>query len=282
MFNTSWSVLIVDDEPDVLSLSRLVMQDFTVYGLPVELHTAASKAEAIKLMETELIPYLPTVPPPRVAVAFIDVVMESDTAGLELCDHIRNKMGNKVVQLFIRTGQPGIAPERDVIDHYDINGYFTKAEATENKLYSLVKSGVRQYLSYLAATMTPLILSRMSAAAVSRDSLQKFLQMTPMMQRDGHFVFIDGQAVAGTMKEADASALVARLDQLTGESLGSDNDKFVLDEDHNMLIKIASDDTKAELAYVVAGDWQYMPPGTVKTFLHAIGSTGATLWKRAG
>jgi CheY-like chemotaxis protein len=58
MLNTNWPILIVDDEPDVLQLSKLVMQDFSVYGLPVELHTATSKAEAIELMNTRLIPLL--------------------------------------------------------------------------------------------------------------------------------------------------------------------------------------------------------------------------------
>src|SRR5262249_55224947 len=81
------------------------------------------------------------------AVAFVDVVMETDQAGLELCDHIRNTRGNYSMQLFIRTGQPGIAPERKVIDDYDISGYFTKQEMTEQKLYTLVKSGVRQWFS---------------------------------------------------------------------------------------------------------------------------------------
>jgi hypothetical protein len=38
--------------------------------------------------------------------------------------------------IYVRTGQPGLAPERDVIDRYDINGYFSKAETTEDKLYS--------------------------------------------------------------------------------------------------------------------------------------------------
>ena len=104
MFNTSWPILLVDDEPDVLQLSRLVMQDFTVYGLPVELHTAASKAEAIELMETELIPLLPTVPAPRVAVAFIDVVMETDTAGLELCELHPGDDGQQ--------GRPALHPHR--------------------------------------------------------------------------------------------------------------------------------------------------------------------------
>jgi CheY-like chemotaxis protein len=281
VFNTNWSILIVDDEPDVLALSKLVMQDFTVYGLPVELHTARSKAEAIELIETKLIPILPIVPRPRVAVAFIDVVMESDTAGLELCDYIRNTMGNKVVQLFVRTGQPGIAPEREVIDNYDINGYFTKAEATEDKLYTLVKSGARQYLSYMAATVTQLMVSRLSMAAGSRDSLRNFMKMAPMLQRDGHFLFVDGQGIAGTLNEAAAGALVKELDQHGGQPLGTEGDKFVTDDNQNMLIKIAGNDTKAEVAYVISGDWKYMPPDTVKTFLHSVMSTGAALWKKA-
>jgi len=280
MFNTSWPVLLVDDEPDVLRLSRLIMQDFTVYGLPLELHTATSKADAIRLMETELVPILPNIPPPRAAVAFIDVVMESDKAGLELCDYIRNTMGNKVVQLFIRTGQPGVAPERMVIDNYDINGYFTKAEATEDKLYSLVKSGVRQYLSYMTATVSQTILSRMSMAAGSRDSLRSFITMLPMLKREGHFLFIDGEPVGGTLDEKTARSLAERLDQQTGKSLGENGDKFVVDEQQNMLMKVAGDNNKAEILHVIAGDWKFLPPETVKTFLHGIMTAGAVLWKQ--
>jgi hypothetical protein len=85
--------------------------------------------------------------------------MESDTAGLELCDYIRNTMHNSVAQLYIRTGQPGVAPERDVIDKYDITGYFTKVEATEDKLYTIVKSGVRQYVLSVMSVYSSLTLA---------------------------------------------------------------------------------------------------------------------------
>jgi hypothetical protein len=98
--------------------------------------------------------------------------METDTAGLDLCEYIRETKANKVVQLFIRTGQPGVAPERHVIDHYDINGYFTKVEATEDKLYSLVKTGVRQYLSFLSAMAMSMMTTVAIAAAGSRESLR--------------------------------------------------------------------------------------------------------------
>src|SRR5207244_3435811 len=136
MFLKEWQILLVDDEPDVLSVSKLAMRNFEVYGLPIRIHTAASKAEAIELLK-QLNRLRHTV----IAVAFIDVVMETDTAGLELCDYIRGTYDNKAMQLYIRTGQPGIAPERKVIDKYDINGYFTKTEMTADKLYTLVKSG---------------------------------------------------------------------------------------------------------------------------------------------
>ena len=151
MFFKEWIILLVDDEPDVLGVSKLAMKNFDVYGLPLKIYTAASKADAIRLLNDNAEVAC------SLAVAFLDVVMENDKAGLELCDYIRNDSGNKLTQIFIRTGQPGLAPEREVVDKYDINGYFTKVEATEDKLYSLVKSAVRQYLS-----------SGMALASVSR------------------------------------------------------------------------------------------------------------------
>ena len=43
-------VVLVDDEPDVLEVSRLAMRHFKVYGLPIRLHTATSKAQAIEVL----------------------------------------------------------------------------------------------------------------------------------------------------------------------------------------------------------------------------------------
>lgn len=148
MFFKRWPVLFVDDEPDVLTISKLAVKNFEVYGLPLEIYTAASRAEAIQLLNDNAEVAC------SLAVAFLDVVMDGDQAGLDLCNYIRNDMGNKVTQIFIRTGQAGLAPERDVTDKYDINGYFSKVEMTQNKLYSVVKSSVRQYLAYGMAQAT--------------------------------------------------------------------------------------------------------------------------------
>ena len=110
MFEKEIPVLLVDDDPDVLAVSRLAMKNFEVFGLPITLYTAGSKAAAIELLESRFA--LKAQAGAKLNVAFIDVVMETDTAGLELCDYIRNTLGDRFTQLYVRTGQPGIAPER--------------------------------------------------------------------------------------------------------------------------------------------------------------------------
>ena len=174
MFFKEWPILIVDDEPNVLRVSELAMRNWVVYGSPLKIHTALSKAEAIDLLSTKLARQTEGIG--LLAVAFIDVVMETDTAGLELCAHIREAMNNKLTQIYVRTGQPGIAPERSVIDRYDINGYFTKVEATEDKLYTLVKSGVRQFYFMMSSLGLYTLLNMAIAAGLqSREQMERTL-----------------------------------------------------------------------------------------------------------
>lgn len=164
-----WRVLVVDDEPDVLRLTELALRRVEVEGIPVRVFTAQSKAEAIDVISEH---FVEAGGLGLLTVAFIDVVMETDTAGLELCDYIRNTMGNSVAQLYVRTGQPGIAPERDVMDRYDITGYFAKVEATEDKLYTLVKSGVRQYiLTYLSLQNALALQDTIASSLVSQQRI---------------------------------------------------------------------------------------------------------------
>lgn len=172
MYSKAWEVLIVDDEPDVLAVSKLAMKNIEVYGSPVHIHTASSKMEAIEVIHRDLILQEGSF---SLAVAFVDVVMETDTAGLELVDFLRDELRNYWSQIYIRTGQPGIAPEREVIEKYEINGYFTKVEMTDDKIYSLIQSGVRQF-SYLSTAET---LSQVSDSLIetqrSREHMQAIL-----------------------------------------------------------------------------------------------------------
>lgn len=138
MLRHQWDVLLVDDEPDILAVSKLALKHLSCFGIPIKIHECESKAAAIEFLQNS--PHSGDV-----ALALLDVVMETDQAGLELAQYIRQEMKNKSMQIYIRTGQAGKAPERDVLDRYDINGYLSKVEATDDRLYSILKSSLREY-----------------------------------------------------------------------------------------------------------------------------------------
>lgn len=130
-----WKILIVDDEEEVHAVTRLVLKDYVFGGRSLQFLPAYTFAEARELLRQH----------DDVALALIDVVMESDTAGLELVKYIRDQLNNKFMRLVLRTGQPGQAPEEAVIATYDINDYKDKTELTATKLRTLMYSALRSY-----------------------------------------------------------------------------------------------------------------------------------------
>jgi len=288
MFQKEWLVLLVDDEPDVLSVSKLAMKNFTVYGLPIKIFTAASKAEALELLKTTFARQRPGTP--VLAVALIDVVMETDQAGLELCQYIREEMQNRVTQLYVRTGQPGVAPERAVIDRYDINGYFTKVEATEDKLYSLVKSGVRQFYSLNFSEAVSQVTEAFIAASASRTRMTAIVNQiiggirvhpdgTPLESLELRVcIWVDGQLISRFGEAAAALARRDSLDKMTGVPVGAEGDKYVV-ERNDLLYKIAAGPATSEMHYLALG--QMPPPDFIIRKYHGLLRSYAALWKRA-
>ncbi len=132
---TPWSVLVVDDAPDVHQVTRLAVAGLTVDGVAIRLSHASSAAEARVWLSGN----------PDVAVVLLDVVMESEHAGLELARWIRESLGNALVRVVLRTGQPGTAPETKVVSGYDIHDYLAKTELTRTRLHTALTGAVRAY-----------------------------------------------------------------------------------------------------------------------------------------
>jgi class 3 adenylate cyclase/CheY-like chemotaxis protein len=132
---TPWKMMIVDDVEDIHHVTRMIFDDYVFDGRSIEFLSAYSGKEAREL----------TVAHPDTAVILLDVVMETDHAGLEVVQYIREELKNKIVRIILRTGQPGEAPEKKVIIAYDINDYKTKEELTSNRLFSTVTSALRSY-----------------------------------------------------------------------------------------------------------------------------------------
>ena len=137
---TPWRVLIVDDEPDVHKVTRLSLRDIHYKNRPLELLHAYSGAEGFHLLRAH----------PDTALVLLDVVMESDHAGLLLVRRIREELNNHLVRIVLRTGQPGQAPEQEVILGYDINDYKAKTELSAQRLFTTVIASLRAYESLLS------------------------------------------------------------------------------------------------------------------------------------
>ncbi|MCB1184270.1 DUF3369 domain-containing protein [bacterium] len=131
----TWKILIVDDEEEVHVLTRLVLRDYTFEGRGLEMLSAHSGAAARQVLAAH----------PDVALVLLDVVMEQEDSGLRLVQHIRGDLGNRNVRIILRTGQPGQAPETEVVARYDINDYKAKTELTSQKLYTTVTSALRSW-----------------------------------------------------------------------------------------------------------------------------------------
>ncbi len=130
-----WKLLIVDDDPEVHAITRVVLNDVTFDGRPLRFLSAHSGREARAILDGH----------PDIAAVLLDVVMETDDAGLRLVHHIREELGNRQVRIILRTGQPGQAPERQVIVGYDINDYKAKSELTAQKLFTTTVAALRSY-----------------------------------------------------------------------------------------------------------------------------------------
>lgn len=130
-----WLLLVVDDDPEVHAVTRLGLSDFHFEGRPLHILNAASARAARELLRST----------PDIALALIDVVMESEHAGLELVHHIREELRNNAVRIVLCTGQPGQAPALEVAQQYQIDDYRTKTELTFERLQVLVTSALRNY-----------------------------------------------------------------------------------------------------------------------------------------
>ncbi|MEL0584544.1 MAG: HD domain-containing phosphohydrolase [Candidatus Thiodiazotropha sp. (ex. Lucinoma kazani)] len=130
-----WKILIADDDESVHQVTKLALKHFDYQGRKLNLISAFSGQEAMELMRKER----------DIAIVLLDVVMETENAGLEVVEYIRNILDNSHVRIILRTGQPGYAPERYVIDHYDINDYKEKTELSQDKLYTSIRMGLKSF-----------------------------------------------------------------------------------------------------------------------------------------
>ena len=152
-------ILIVDDDQSVHDVTNMALKSMQFLDFKLKVLCAYSAKEAIEILRKES----------DIALALIDVVMETPEAGLDLVDYIRGTLDNKLIRLIIRTGQANDFPQMKVIQRYDINDFKEKTELTLERLYTTVRSSIKQFEqlldlenkleeTYLQMTTNPLTL----------------------------------------------------------------------------------------------------------------------------
>lgn len=192
-----WEILIVDDEKSVHQVTQLVMSDFTFDGHPLRFTHSYSAADARERLAQ----------PNQFALILLDVVMESEHAGLELVRHIREELGNHAVRIVLRTGQPGQAPQAYVLKTFDINDYREKTDLTHSKLSTVFYSALRAYRDLMRLERARSGLRR-SIDAITHvcdsDNLRNFC--SAVLEQASALLGHDGEGVCASRINAFAAA----------------------------------------------------------------------------
>lgn len=131
----NWIILIVDDEEIVHRNLEIALREMVHANKGVEFMHAYTATEAKKIITAH----------PAIAVIVLDVMMEKDDAGLTFIQFLRSEAENKDTRVLLYTGQPGIAPKREVSDKYVIDGYLDKNKSNQEDCYVAVRLALTSY-----------------------------------------------------------------------------------------------------------------------------------------
>lgn len=190
-----WKILIADDEQDVHILTKTVLKDIKYNDRPIELISTYNAEDTYNYIKKN----------DDIALLLLDVVMESDDAGLQTAKKIRDELHNYMLQIVLRTGQPGSAPETDVVINYGINDYKEKTELTSKKLITTVITALRTYKT-------------MKSLEASKKGLQQIIDASENFFKDSSSkLFNQGilNQIVSLLKLNHDAILVEYIDSLT-------------------------------------------------------------------
>jgi response regulator RpfG family c-di-GMP phosphodiesterase len=201
-----WKILIADDEEEIHVVTKLALSGTELHGRPIQFLHAYSGHAAVKTMRDN----------PDIALALMDVVMESEHAGLDAIQAIRRELANPFVRIVLRTGQPGQAPEREVVTRYDIDDYKEKTELTAKKLFTVVHTGLAHYRQ-----LRTLERSKIGLRQVIDATATVFQQQSLVTLAEGML-----QQVAALL-HPDSDAVMVRASGFAAMSMGEDGLKVL-------------------------------------------------------
>ncbi len=234
----SWRILVIDDDESIHQITRLVLADAIIEHRSLEIVSAYSAKQAKEILTLD----------DDFCMAFVDVVMETDHAGLELVEWIRKEKRNQSIRLVLRTGQAGTAPEAKVIKEFDINDYKEKTDFTASKMTTTVYASIRAYRDIMTIQRS---LDAFKQLIKSTHDLLKISQFRPFGSAALNHLLtlmdVDSSAlyIARSQRDVDeecTNLIIACTGKYVSESDSLDNSD--ISEDVKQLIQQAFDEKK--------------------------------------
>ena len=113
-----WTVLVVDDDPGVLAISRMALRRVRVEGRDLALVTAQSGAEAVLWLEGHAEP----------DVLLVDMQLETADAGMTLLRELRDRLGCRSARVLLRSGGDMSTLQAELAE-LDVSAVIGKAES---------------------------------------------------------------------------------------------------------------------------------------------------------
>jgi response regulator RpfG family c-di-GMP phosphodiesterase len=258
-----WNILIVDDEQSVHDVTRFALDDVSFEGRDLNFLSALSGREAKEILLQR----------DDIAIILLDVVMETDTEGLKVTQWIREELNNSLIRIILRTGQPGQAPEKQVIVDYDINDYKNKTELTSQKLFSSVISGIRSYRDLAALNQNRIELKRVIKAS-SHIFKERYLheftngalnQLTSLLYLEPNAALVNSTGIAAleTGQQVKVVAAIGEYKNLIGQGphdsipdnvlndwLKSEDTGYSIITPNEVIVSFTTDDNHKSLLYL--------------------------------
>jgi response regulator RpfG family c-di-GMP phosphodiesterase len=222
-----WDILIADDDEEIHDVTKMVLSGYTFEDRGINFIDAYSGKECLDVIRDN----------PNIAVVLLDVVMEHDNSGLDAAKAIREDLDNRNIRIILRTGQPGQAPELDVIKNYDINDYKEKTELTSKKLYTAITSSLRSYRDIKIIEKNKIGLEQIIKASSKFDEtikLKDFVsgilkQMVSLMDLEADSLYVQGSAFAVDENNGEFNILAGSGDyeDLKDQSLDKISDNLI-------------------------------------------------------
>jgi len=133
--STTWKIFVIDDEPSVELITKQSLRWSKFDGCGMSVIAARSGLEARVLVDQH----------PDIAVILLDVVMETQTAGLDFLVWLRKVGKLPLARVLLRTGQAGQVSETEVVKNYDIHDYLHKTEISATRMRTSVLGALRSY-----------------------------------------------------------------------------------------------------------------------------------------